>query len=54
MIVRLLKGAFSYRTCYRLPSYYSSVLLMNSKTYMCRYQQTLDGRHFHQWLQKHF
>ena len=25
---RLLKGAFSYRTCYRLPSYYTSVLLI--------------------------
>ena len=28
VIVRLLKGAFSYRTCYRLPSYYRTVLLI--------------------------
>ena len=34
VIVRLLKGAFSYRTCYRLPSYYRRVLLINSKTYI--------------------
>ena len=28
VIVRLFKGTFSYRTCYRLWSYYRSVLLM--------------------------
>ena len=31
MIVRLLKGAFSYRTCDRLPSYYRHLLLINSQ-----------------------
>ena len=28
VIVRLLRGAFSHRTCYRLPSYYRTVLLI--------------------------
>ena len=34
VIVRLLKGAFSYRNCYRLPLYYRRLLLINSKTYI--------------------
>ena len=43
MIDRLLKGAFSYRTGYRLPSYYRSVLLIIVKLICADINRRLIG-----------